>query len=336
MACIRGGNATFDAVVQLRESLRAALETTRLGMVAGIVSEVWLVLLLTRADPRYSYLRVAELPIMAALACTAAAAIGLFAFGAALNDFLDSRHDRAFSPHRAIPAGQLRPPQVLVIAICALLLALLASVMLDRAAILLALGAATGIVFFDAAAKHMPGIGLVVLGLVHAATMMIPNAELTFTLPVWLAMTHAIVVAEAARRLRQARPELTPRATVIAVSGWLVFSVVLVGGGAWRESGAAWFPASPLQVLTPVLITVIGFAALAYFKFRNTTGPAAASRLMRYGALWQSVYAAAWLIGAGLVPEAAAIAGFAAASLLMASLARGAAADAFGRIPWRG
>ena len=329
-------------MAQLRASLRAALETTRLGMVAGIVSEVWLVLLLTRADPRYSYLRVADLPILAALACTAAAAIGLFAFGAALNDFLDSRHDRAFSPHRAIPAGQLRPPQVLVIALCALLVALLASVMLDRAAVLLAIGAATGIVLFDAAAKHMPGVGLVVLGLVHATTMMIPNAEFTFTLPVWLAMTHAIVVAEAARRLRQARPELTPRATVIAVCGWLAFSVLLVGGGIWRDAGgwpdgaAGWFPRSPAQVLAPVVIAVIGFTALAIFKFRNTSGPAAAARLLRYGALWQSTYAAAWLVGAGLITEAAAIAAFAAIALLVASLARGAAVDAFGRISWRG
>ncbi|MCZ6493698.1 MAG: hypothetical protein O6933_06420, partial [Planctomycetota bacterium] len=86
--------------------LITAIRLTRLTMAFGAVSDVWFVILLSGAQGS-EVLAVGDAPrhLAAALLAGAVVAIGLFAYGASLNDVLDVRHDSTFSPHRPIPAG---------------------------------------------------------------------------------------------------------------------------------------------------------------------------------------------------------------------------------------
>ena len=174
-----------------------AIQLTRLTTAFGAIADLWLVILITRASDQYGYLRTSELPIAGVLLVGAVVAIGLFGFGGALNDLLDARHDSAFSPNRPIPAGRVRAGHAVVVTLGSLLIAMVASAIFGTAGIVLTALAAAGILFYDAAAKHIPSVGLLVIGLVHAVHMLIPNHQLTFTLPLWLAMTHATAVAAA-------------------------------------------------------------------------------------------------------------------------------------------
>ena len=103
-----------------------AVQLTRLTIAFGAVSDLWFVVLLTRAHDEYNYLPVFDdMPLPAALFAVAVVAIGLFAYGASLNDVLDVRHDSAFSPDRPIPAGRIRPAQAIVVTVGALIVAVL-------------------------------------------------------------------------------------------------------------------------------------------------------------------------------------------------------------------
>ena len=72
-----------------------AIQLTRLTMAFGAVADVWFVILLTRAHGEYNYLPVYGMNLPGALLAGATVAIGLFAYGASLNDVLDARHERA-------------------------------------------------------------------------------------------------------------------------------------------------------------------------------------------------------------------------------------------------
>ena len=104
-----------------------AFQLTRLSLAFGSVCELWLVTLLTRADPRYVHLPIYSMPLWKALLSTAMVAIGLFAFAASLNDLLDLRHDRRFSPERPLAAGRIRTSSAAVLSFGALMLAVVAA-----------------------------------------------------------------------------------------------------------------------------------------------------------------------------------------------------------------
>jgi hypothetical protein len=77
---------------------------------------------------------------------------------------------------------------------------------------------------------------------------------------------------------------------------------------------------SLLNLLVP-LCAVAGFLAVARWKVAGVSGRVAAEKLKRYGAMWQSLYGAAWLLALQLYPQATwiglfAVAGFAAMTLI--------------------
>src|SRR5688572_18913735 len=186
-----------------------AIQLTRLTMAFGAVSDVWFVILLTKYDESsalYSYLPVHDMSLAVALLAGLIVALGLFAYGASLNDVLDVRHDTAFSPDRPIPAGRIRVGQAIVVTVGALLVAMLGGVSLGKESAGVTLLTATGILFYNAAGKFIPAAGITTVGLIHAAHMLIPNHQLQFTLPVWLVMTHAMVIAALVHHLEQKRP----------------------------------------------------------------------------------------------------------------------------------
>lgn len=307
-----------------------AIQLTRLTMGFGAVSDVWFVILLTQARSEYNYMPVYGMNLAVALLAGATVAVGLFAFGASLNDVLDVRHDAAFSPDRPIPAGRIRFGQAIIVTVGALIIAMLGGIMLSLGepgpgapsvgAAGMTLLTATGILFYNAAGKYIPAIGLVTVGLIHAAHMLIPNYQLMFLLPVWLVMTHTMVIAAFVHKLEDKRPRLRRRSLLAAAVGWLVCSVIVLSAGA-RQAEGLWPDHTPRFGAVFPIMAVIAFVVVAWFKARGVAGRAAAEKLKRYGAMWQALYGAAWLAAIGLFAQAMwiglfAVAGFIAMTLI--------------------
>lgn len=281
--------------------LLGTAQLTRLTMAVGAIGDVWFTVLFTRGQEQYAYLQVHKLPVWVALACSALIATGIFTFGASLNDLLDARHDSTFSPDRPIPSGRIRPATVGIVIASALLVAILAAIPLGTGALILTLLVAGGVLFYNAMGKHVPALGIIVIGLITALHMMIPNFELTFTLPIWLIMTHVVTISLAIHLLERKRPYLSRRSLVFIASAYVFWSAVILLAGWIQGQDAGWWPldSSPLGVLWPIL-AVAGFAMVARRKISGVTTRAGGEKLARYGAMWQCVYAASWLLAVGL------------------------------------
>lgn len=290
-----------------------ALQLTRVTLVFGAIGDLWFTILYTRTDDRYNYLPVFEdLSLPVALFAGAFVSIGLFAFAASLNDLLDLRHDAAFSPDRPLPAGRIRSSHVAVIAVGSLLVAMAAAIPFGTGGLLLAMLTAAAILFYDAVAKHIPAVGLLLAGLIHAAAMMIANVELAFTLPVWLVFTHTLVIATLVYRFESKRPILSNRTFIILIVGWVTWSALILGLSANGGGAAGFIPTSfGFQSLLYPFLAVVAFIAVLWRKTRHSNPAGIAEKLKRYGSMWQSIYAAAWLAGVGLWPQAIAMATFA-------------------------
>jgi UbiA prenyltransferase family len=300
-----------------------AIQLTRLTTAFGAMSDIWFIILYNkspRIEGEYMSLQsLLTMPLPAALLAGAVVAVGLFAYGASLNDILDVRHDSAFSPDRPIPAGRIKLGQAVVVTVGALLLALLGSWALGEHSFLVALLTAAVILFYNAAGKFIPAVGIVTIGLIHAAHMFIANPQLTFTLPVWLVLTHAMVIASLVHVLEDKRPRMTRRAVVATLFGWVTWSVVILAAGMMRDE--PWPPGLRVTGLLWLLGAVVGFIAVSWWKARRVRGIAAAEKLTRYGAMWQSLYGAAWLMALGMTGEATfifivAVLGFTAMTLI--------------------
>lgn len=294
-----------------------ALQLTRLTMAYGAIADVWLVILLTRVDPAYSDLPAYTLPVSVALAAGLVVAVGLFTFGAGLNDVLDARHDRAFSPEKPIPAGRIRPDQAAILASACLAAATLGATVLGAPAVATMAITAFGIIFYNAFAKHVPSVGFVTIGLVHAVHMAIPNHRFAFTLPIWLSMTHAMAITMLVYRIEDKRPSPTTMAWAAAGIGWAFWSAVVLTWG-WRHSGGEW----PLHgaawpgLLWP-LATAVAFAFVAVAKTKGQAPAVASEKLRRYGAMWQSLYAVSWFAAIGLWKQAFVLGGVAAGGFIV-------------------
>ena len=300
--------------------LVTAIQLTRLTMAFGAVSDVWFVIFYTKARPEYADVPVYAMHLMPALLAGVVVAVGLFAYGAALNDVLDARHDSTFSPDRPIPAGRIRLGQAAVVTVGALMVAVVGGNALGTWALWMTLLTGAAILFYNATGRFIPSVGVVTIGLIHAAHMLIPNHQITLTLPVWLVMTHAMVIAIAVHRLEDKRPRLSRRALVAIAFGWVTWSTLLLGAGVLR-SGRIWPEHLSLLNLFFPMCAVIGFLAVAWWKAGGVPGRIAAEKLKRYGAMWQSLYGAAWLLALKLETEALwiglfAIAGFTAMTVI--------------------
>ncbi len=296
----------------MRHSFRrllTAIQLTRLTMAFGAVSDVWFVILATRAMDHDSQIGVLRMPLAVALLVGGIVAIGLFAYGASLNDVLDVRHDAAFSPQRPIPAGRIRVGQAIIVTVGALLISVLAGQFFGVWSLHLTLLTAVGILFYNAAGKYIPAVGFVVIGMVHALHMLIPNPRFDFMWPVWFVFTHALLVALGAHVLENKRPRITPTAIIAIIFGWMFWSgaLLVVGvlrGGWWTER------TSPVNVLWPA-IAAVAFLCVVRWKTMRVEGHVAAEKLLRYGAMWQALYGSMWLLAIGLEEEAILIAVFA-------------------------
>jgi 4-hydroxybenzoate polyprenyltransferase len=302
--------------------LVTAMQLTRLTMAYGAIADVWLVILLTRADPAMADRPVSQLPIALALAAGLAVAVGLFTFGATLNDVLDARIDRGFRRDRPIPEGRISPQQAIIVANTCLAAAVLAAFAFGPGGVALAAMTALGIVFYMAAARFLPAAGFITFGLVHAATMVIPNVVFSFTPPIWLSMTHATAVILIVHRLADKRPRVSGPVATVTLVGWAAWSATIL---AWGWTHGTWWrdgDASPWPGLLWVIAAVVGFAVTVRAKVRGSAGEIAAEKVLRYGAMWQSLYAVAWLASRELWPQALMLGGVAAGGFVAMTLTK--------------
>jgi 4-hydroxybenzoate polyprenyltransferase len=329
--CIRGskgGNGRdptadlqYDAHVRrLLLRIITAIQLTRLTIAFGAVSDIWFVILYTRARPEYEAVGIYHLGGIVALLTGAVVAVGLFAYGAALNDVLDVRHDTTFSPERPIPAGRIKVGQAVVVAVGSLIVAVLGGVGMGPQAVYITLFTAAVVLFYNATGKYIPAVGAITIGLVHAAHMFIPNHQLSFTLPVWLIMTHTCAISAAVHVLEDKRPAFNRRAIIATVIGWAFWSALILGRSAFGEGGLWPEDADPIGLVYPAIV-IVAFFVVVRWKAVGVQGSVAAEKLKRYGAMWQSLYGAAWLLALGLRVEAFwiglfAFAGFTAMTLI--------------------
>jgi 4-hydroxybenzoate polyprenyltransferase len=293
------------------------VELTRLTMAYGAIADLWLVILLSRASREFPTAHVSTWPVAAVLALGLVVAVGLFAFGASLNDVLDARRDRAFSPERPIPAGRILPQQAAIVTSVCLAAATIAATAFGAGAVVALMVTALGIVFWNGLARHIPAASFITIGLVHAGHMFIPNVAFGFTPPIWLSMSHAMAIAILVRRVEDKRPVAGPQAYALTATGWLFWSALLLGWGFWRSEGrwplegAAWpgfaWPAA----------AVVGFALVAWLKTRGQAPAVVSEKLRRYGAMWQSLYAVSWFAALGLWTQALILGGVAAGGFLV-------------------
>lgn len=299
-----------------------AIQLTRLTEAFGAVSDILFVIILTKSSLQYETTDVFMKPWGLAICAGAVVALGLFSYGASLNDILDFRHDATFAPGRPLPAGRIRLGQAVVVTIGALLVAILGGAALGTWAVFLTLLTAAGVLFYNAAGKYIPAVGLVTIGLIHALHMLIPNHLLGFMLPVWLVFTHTLAIAAAVHILEEKRPKLSHRAWIAVGAAWLFWSALilgvggLAGPGVWPADVPFWHALYPVAAFLAFLV-VIRWKVVGAGHARG-----AAEKLRRYGAMWQSLYGAAWLMMLGLGTQAMWIGAFAVLGFIAMTIIR--------------
>ena len=204
-------------------------------------------------------------------------AVGLFGAGVAINDVLDARRMRhsvreTSDSSRQDPTGAggrrcgYRVDDHVV-----------AAAVLGPWSVWLTLFAASLVLFYNAAARFVPAVGIVTLGIIHAVHMLIPYPEMPIVLPVWWSMSHAMMLAIGVHMLESKRPRLTRRAVLGIVVGWMFWSVMLLllamdrGIGVWPDS-------VPLHGLLHSAGAMIIFMVFARWKISTAAGLAAAPR----------------------------------------------------------
>lgn len=294
----------MDALVA---RLTPILHLTRVTTAFAAVGNVWFVILWTRANPSemdFAPRLFSNEPLWMLLIGGAICAVGLFSFATVLNDTIDRRRDRALYPERPLASGRISVEAAVALVALTLLAAVLGAAFMGQGAVLMCLFTASTIMFHNAAARYVPSVGLVTLGLVYGAHMMTANPYLVFIWPVLLVMAHALLLGAVTHRLAQKRPRLRPPMLATAAAGAIFWSLVLLYVGYLRSDHLwpAWV--APSAATVPALLAA-GFVLFAWNKARTTKDARrAADKLRRYGAFWLTLYGAGWLLGQGNTPEA--------------------------------
>lgn len=294
----------------------ALVQVARPSLSLAAVSNIWLVVLWQAGVEQSGPAMALGLP--RALGLAAGAAIGLHVFGICLNDVLDLRRDRLFAPHRPIPSRQVTLTHVAVTALAALLLALFCAVGLGQLSVIVALGCAALILGYDAAGKHLPAVGLLLLGLIRVTLMTVGGPRIGFVWPIWLDMTHVIVVAGLVHRLHRKRPYLAPQELWLVAAGWAFLTLGMIFWMAEREAlapeGMPWLWTGP--IFAGMVALGLGAAVLRWRRSDAWAGDV----LWRWGLAWMVVYDGSWFVASGQWRAAAAFGGL---LVLMAVAMRG-------------
>lgn len=320
-----GSRTPYDAgvralILQIAPVIRLARVSTAFGAVAG----VWLTILWTRAMPQEIAPKgIADAPLWLLLGGGVLAAVGLYGFGAGLNDMLDAHRDRVLRPTRPIAGGALPPEAGVSIVAVSLLLSVLGATVFGTGAVLATLFLSAAILIFNALGKFIPAIGMVLLSVIYAGHALVPNLSVTFLVPAWWVMTHAMIISGLSHSLGRKSPVISRRAAGFALGGWVVCSVGL-GVLAWERAGGAVWPewvAWNALIWPSVAAVILGLQILRRTRTLGA-GPKLGEKVARYGAFWPTIYGVGWLAGVGAWRSAAIMGGLALAGLLALTVLR--------------
>lgn len=285
--------------------LASVLRLTRVTTAFAAIANVWFVILWSRVAPGETPPPSLAQPLWLLLPAGALAAGSLYAFGTCLNDIFDIHRDQALRPHRPLASGLLRIETAVTSTAATLMLTILGATVFGTVGVVLTLLLLLAVLLFNATGKFIPGFGLLLLGLIYAGHMMIPNVTLNFVWPVWLVMTHALFAGGVSHVLGRKTPVLTRRAVFFAIAGWVLWTIALLTPD-WPH------PRSPISDpfhhgwFGPVACMLL-MALFAVVVVRRTRalgpGPRLAEKIDRYGAIWLALYACAWLLGSGFYAQ---------------------------------
>ncbi|MEQ8317743.1 MAG: hypothetical protein RIE77_02370 [Phycisphaerales bacterium] len=309
--------------------LTDVLQLTRFATAFAAVGNVWLVILWTRATPD----ELTALPVTAPMRTAplallllggAVAAIGLYAFTLGLNDIVDRRRDRALGADRPIPTGRIGLDLATIIVAGSVFAAVLGASFFGTGAVRLTVLVAAAALAFNVVGKFVPGAGPLLLGLIFAGHMVIPNIQLHFVWPVVVVMTHALAVEWAAWVIGRRSPAISRRAVAAITLGWLFWASVILLIGSYNTSGLETWPTWPSR-MSALLIAALAITFIIYMshKVRKTgPGPRAAEKLRRYGAIWLVLYGVAWVVTEGYWLATMILAGLGLVGLIVMTVAR--------------
>ncbi len=286
-------------------NLISTVQLTRLANAFAGVANLWFIALWSRTHPDIEVLQppIDEMPLWVLLGLTAIIGIGLSTYAGVVNDLFDLRHDQTFSPDKPLPAGRISPPVATFIGFFSLILAVVASIVLGPLPSFLCLAVAMLILFYNAMARFLPGLGFVTYAAIHGLLMLMIHFGLLFIWPVLLIMVHTAVISAVVHKLEDKRP----RISIWTILGG-TFLMFILGLLLWAQTGfkgPVWNTEvfSPYGLLWPIAAIIV-FAGTVISKVRFASSPAfAAEKLQRYGALWMGVYGLSWLLGGGLYNE---------------------------------
>ena len=238
---------------------------------------------------------------------------GLYGFGMSLNDIIDRRRDQQIASHRPLPSGRIGVGTAHLICGLLIALALAAGAFYARvsgqgwASLILVIGTAMLIVFYDLAAKYLVALGLLSLGLIRFFHAVIPAPQLPLLWHPLLLLNHVTILSLIAYRWEEKRPPLTPIHWAAVPGGLFLIDALLVGLLVVRRGDRAPDLLEALSI-TPALVApavaVLMFILLAWvIKIRSPNAREAGQRLMLYGLLWLIVYDFTFAAGyVGLLP----------------------------------
>jgi hypothetical protein len=238
------------------------------------------------------------------VAAAAAISVGLYGFGMSLNDIIDRRRDSQISPQRPLPSGRVGLAAAHVVCVALIAMAVLASVYYSSLArdggtsVVLAVGTATLIAFYDLAGKYLVAPGLLTLGLIRMFHALVPDAHVPLLWhPLWL-LNHVAILSTVAYGWEEKRPPLTRRHWWFVLGGLALIDAMFIGAVAARR-GAGVTAALRVEsgLLLPVLASVV-FVLIAWgVRRKSASSREAGQRVMLYGLLWLIVYDAAFVAG---------------------------------------
>jgi hypothetical protein len=273
----------------------SVLQVTRLATATSAVADIWLVALWSRLVERRLPGGIEALSEL--LLWCAGVGVGMYVFGSTLNDVLDARRDRLFSPHRPIPARHISQAHTLVISLCALLLAIFCAMPLGTRSMTTCLICAALIVFYNAIGKHLPAIGVLTLALIRAANMLIADPGIDFLWPVWLNMTHVMFTAALAYRLGRKRPYLAPQELWALSAGWVFWTLLMIF---WMSDRSAGRQDMPWLWMGPIVSGLIALPLGVWLLQRAPNDRTAASWIGHAAVVWLIVYDGSWFVTSGL------------------------------------
>jgi hypothetical protein len=293
--------------------LLVLLQLTRAALAFTAIADAWTVLLLyphsnpdfppaSSYGPHGFWVMVLKMLLMSVVSS------GLYGFGMSLNDLMDMRRDRIFAKWRPLPSGRISPRSAIVVAILLLMASLAAAAgigAIDLAfskeqvyvpwSVIFAMATAVLIVFYDATAKYLGGIGLVTLGAIRAFHCLIANPKTPLLFLSMVLLTHIITVSLIGYRMEGKRPRLKKADWIICIVGIVVGNMLALGYMMLRHTFALQIG----QMLIGPAVAMAAYIAwaLLYLHLRRDryTIRQKGERLVLMGLFWLFVYDASIL-----------------------------------------